>query len=184
MKRVILLGLLFVFLATSAAVALAAELGAKPRTMARLGDSKEKIQVLADRLEGSYDKQEIIFIGNVVCKQGESVLVADSLKITYKDTEPAAVSSRQLDKMEAVGAVRFFYGEKMLTGTSAIFYHDEQKLVVTGEPTMWDGRNYVLGTNIVFYLESDEGVIEGDAEQRVSAIIYPEEERRLKKDDL
>ncbi|MEI7591580.1 MAG: LptA/OstA family protein [Deltaproteobacteria bacterium] len=155
--------------------------GAKAEKL--LIDKKEKIQIVADRLEGRYDKKEVLFIGNVLTKQGEKVITCDTLTITYKNatnnkggagTNPP--DSGELERMDANGDVKFFYGSRMIAGQKAVFYQEEQKLVITGEPIMWDGDDFIRGNRIIFFYESNEGVVEKGEKQRVSAVIYPKGE--------
>ncbi|MCF8053979.1 MAG: hypothetical protein K9K75_02000 [Deltaproteobacteria bacterium] len=130
-----------------------------------------KIHILADKLIGNYNDQEVEFIDNVVCKQGERVFVGDSLKVFYRNS--TLNSSKELDRIEAYHNARVFHGTKVLSGDKLVFYAEEQRVVATGEPTIWDGKNYVRGSRIIFYLETGEGIVEGNSTKRVSAEIYP-----------
>jgi len=172
MKRIILFLTAALFLLTLAS----AGFGAEENVSGKIKSSKEKIQVLANKLEGNYNSLQVTFVGNVVCKQGERVMVSDSLKITYKNSSNEANATKELEKMEAFGNVCFFYGAKTATGDAAVYFADEQKIVLTGAPTMWDGKNCIRGTKITFYVDSEEGTVEGNSTTRVSAIIYPEDD--------
>ena len=172
MRRII--SVMFLLLLT--ATALCAQ-DADKKNILHSYDSKEKTQIVADKLEGNYEKREVLFVGNVVMKQGDKVITCDVLKATYKNTTKSKSTttksfSGDLERIDAQGNVKFFQETKMLTGANAVFYQDEQKLVVTGDPVMWEEDNFVRGSRIIFYVDKNEGVVESSGKQRVTLIFH------------
>jgi lipopolysaccharide export system protein LptA len=66
-------------------------------------------------------------------------------------------------------------GERIVTGEKAIFYNDDQKIIVTGNTVMQDGDNIIKGEKTVVFMKENRGIVEGGPGGRVRATIYPEE---------
>jgi lipopolysaccharide export system protein LptA len=64
---------------------------------------------------------------------------------------------------------------------NAVFTNAEQKIVLTGQPKVWQGRDMVSGEKITILLEEDKSFVEGGPERRVEVILYPKEEPRPEK---
>jgi lipopolysaccharide export system protein LptA len=62
-----------------------------------------------------------------------------------------------------------------------VFYSDEQRIVVTGNPVMREGSNVITGDRVVVLLNENRGVVESSAGKRVTATIYPDESKGKKK---
>jgi lipopolysaccharide export system protein LptA len=144
-------------------------------------DSKEPIQVVADRLEAFDAEKLVVFSGNAVAVQGDKVIKSDKISLYYKKekspakTKPAKDFSPagDLERIEARGHVTVTQGPKVVTGELAIYYQDEQKIVMTGNPLMRDGNNTIAGDRIVVFVNENRGVVERSDNKRVTATIYP-----------
>jgi len=155
-------------------------------------ESKEPIQVVADRLEAFDAEKLVVFSGNAVAVQGDKVIKSDKISLYYKKekspvkTKPVRDLSQtsDLDRIEARGHVTVTQGSKVVTGELAIYYQDDQKIVMTGNPLMRDGNNTVSGDRIVVFVNENRGVVERSDNKRVTATIYPADkpEGKQKKD--
>jgi len=58
------------------------------------------------------------------------------------------------------------------TGDKAVYYTQDEKIVLLGNPQLWRGNNSLKGQEIVFYLKDNRAVVDGGS-QRVEAVIYP-----------
>lgn len=150
-------------------------------------ESKEPIQVVADRLEAFDAEKLVVFSGHAVAVQGDKVIKSDKISLYYKTGKtPAAKPSKEmspagdLERIEARGHVNITQGAKVVTGELAIYYQDEQKIVMTGNPLMRDGSNTVAGDRIVVYLNENRGVVERSDNKRVTATIYPADKPEAK----
>jgi lipopolysaccharide export system protein LptA len=94
-----------------------------------------------------------------------------------KDTS----NTGDLEKIEAKGHVIVTQGERIVTGDEAIYYHDTQQIIMTGNPIMREKGNIIQGDRIVVYLNEDRGVVESTEKNRVKATIYPAERKERKK---
>ncbi|HTZ39662.1 MAG TPA: LptA/OstA family protein [Syntrophales bacterium] len=158
----------------------------------KAGESKP-IQIVSDRLDAYQEKDLVQFSGNVVATQGERVMQSDVLMVYFKKksdgkkpenkeagTDGAAKAS-DIDRIEAKGNVRITEKDRIVTGEQAILYNEEQKIIVTGNPVMKEGKNVITGDRVVVLLDENRGVVEGAANKRVTATIYPEESKGTKK---
>jgi lipopolysaccharide export system protein LptA len=62
-----------------------------------------------------------------------------------------------------------------------VFYNPEQKIVLTGNPRVWQGADVISGERITIFVKENRSIVEGSKDKRVSATIYPktkEEEKR------
>jgi lipopolysaccharide export system protein LptA len=151
--------------------------------------SKEPVHITSDTLEAFNDERLIVFSGNAVAVQGDKVIRSDKLLVYYKkgndegkESSTAAVGQGgDLDRIEAKGPVRITQLKKIVTGDEAVYYQDDQKIVVFGNAVMREGPNIVKGDRITVLLDENRGIVEAPQKKRVSATIYPAEDGKKKK---
>jgi lipopolysaccharide export system protein LptA len=162
-----------------------------PYAVATAAESRDKmasikgggpIEIVSDRLDAYNQEKLVVFSGNVVATQKDKVIKADRIFVYYKKNDKATAKQTRttentddLDRIEAKGNVRVTQGEKIVTGENAVFFNNEQKIIMTGNPVMREGSNVIKGERIVVLLEEDRGVVESSKEKRVTATIYPDE---------
>ena len=172
MRKKILLMLVFVMIVPLAAVKI-------------VRGEKGPIQITSDRLDAYDDKGIVLFSGNVVAVQGDTVINADKLYLYYDKKEGAGDSlagittnSGKIKKIELKDNVTIKKEGKIVTGDRAIFYNVEQKIIMTGNAVMRDGDNVIKGDRITVFLEENRGIVDGSSGKRVTATIYPEDTRK------
>jgi lipopolysaccharide export system protein LptA len=145
-------------------------------------DSKEPIQVVADRLEAFDAEKMVVFSGHAVAVQGDKVIKSDKISLYYKKDKSAEAKAGKtmspagdLERIEARGHVNITQGTKVVTGELAVYYQDDQKIVLTGNPVMRDGKNTISGDIITVFLNESRGVVEGSGSKRPFLTIYPED---------
>jgi len=142
---------------------------------------KQPIQITSDRLEAFNDRRLVVFDGHAVAVQGPKVIRAEKLLVYYKqateEAKPengvAIARGGDLERIEARGKVRITEFNRVVSGEDAVYYQDEQKIVVTGNAVMREGENVVRGERITVLLNENRGFVEGTTDKRVSATIYP-----------
>jgi lipopolysaccharide export system protein LptA len=164
------------------------------------------LNITADRLEVDQNQQVITFINKVVARYKDMILYGDTLKIFYqakseatggqektgtkpgpespsaKGTEASpfgAVGIEKITRIEVQGKVRMVQGDRVATGDKAVYYTQEEKLVLLGNPQLWRGENSLKGQEMVFYINENRAQVEGDPKKRVEAIIYPSQKVQL-----
>ena len=147
--------------------------------------------ITADRLEAYKAQEMATFSGNVVATHDDWVVTSDSLTFYFEKAKETSdrVGSKQIEggaeisRIEARGNVRITQGERIVTGEKAIFYREEQKAIVTGDPVLREGDNVIEGDKVIVFLEEKRGMVESAKGKRVSATIYPDEKKEKKKQE-
>jgi lipopolysaccharide export system protein LptA len=135
-------------------------------------------------------ENEAIFDGSVVLTQGELVVYSDHMVVSFRpsqngngqnkpETSPAGrsgkaekkpkagkeamptVSDRTISKIEATGRVKIEKQDGRATCQRAVYYEDDKKIVLTGEPVAWQKGTRVTGQRITMFLEEDRSLVEG-----------------------
>jgi lipopolysaccharide export system protein LptA len=150
--------------------------------------SKEPVHITSDTLEAFNDERLIVFSGNAVAIQGDKVIRSNKLLVYYKkgaeegkEGTPNIGQGGDLDRIEAKGPVRITQLKKIVTGDEAVYYQDDQKIVVSGNAVMREGPNIVKGDRITVLLDENRGIVDAPEKKRVSATIYPAEDGKKKK---
>lgn len=156
------------------AVSLAAEIGAsKPASTESLSTT-----ITAQKMTVRNQESKAIFEGTVVLTKGALVVHSDTMVVSFKPTGSSAagipdrgaqsgagqlpiMSNRSVSMIEATGRVRIEKAEGRATSKKAIYYANEEKIVLTGEPVAWQKGTRVSGKKITMYLAEDRSVVEG-----------------------
>ena len=162
----------------------AAEEPAPPKSTA----AAQPIHIEADRMESFERKSEVLFVGRVEATQGDIVLHADEILVTYLSEaggeKGKAPKSRKVDKLFAKGNVKIASTVGWVaTGETMDYFAVERKAILIGDAKVWQDNNLVTGNKIVLYLDEGKSIVESDPQQgreRVKAFLYPggEEEKK------
>jgi outer membrane protein assembly factor BamD len=134
---------------------------------AKLLDTGQPIDITSDRVE-TYSKENlIIFKGNVTARQKDIVIYADSLEAMVIE------GGKGIERVVAGGNVKIQQGIRVANCQKAVFYNIDQKMVLTGDPKVWEGDNMVSGDEIVFYIEQNLIEVKGGPGGRGKAKIHP-----------
>jgi lipopolysaccharide export system protein LptA len=140
-------------------------------------NAEQPLRVTSQQLEADNKNSVIIFSGNVVAKQGKMTIYADSARVYYEKKE----EGNEIREIVATGNVKIQEADRLATAQNAVFMNAEQKIVLTGQPKVWQGKDMVSGDKITLLLEEDKSFVESGPERRVEVILYPKEEPRPEK---
>jgi lipopolysaccharide export system protein LptA len=131
-------------------------------------DRSQPLTVDADRMERFGKENLVIFTGNVVARQNNSVQYADRTEVYFDEKGDRVL------RAISTGSVRIITRD-CNTGTAkrAEYYDLEQRIVLIGNARVWQDDNVVSGDKITIYLSQDRSVVEGG---RVKGIFYPRED--------
>jgi lipopolysaccharide export system protein LptA len=151
-------------------------------------DQEIPLHITALRLEADQAKRLITFSGDVKAQYGDSILYTEQLRVYYlpPESKPAPdgakpeeqksplgdLGGEKIDRIEAEGQVRFVQEDKVAAGQKAIFYRDQEKVVLLGNPQVWRGENNLKGETITLYLKDNRVVVESAPQKRVEAHLY------------
>ncbi len=99
-------------------------------------------------------------VGATKSKSQTGAAIADSKE---RDTAPA-VSERSIRMVEATGRVNIKKEDGHATCQKAVYYEDQRKIVLTGDPVAWQKGTRVSGKRIIMFLDEDRSVVEGDSQ--------------------
>ncbi len=128
----------------------------------------ETITITSDRMELDQKKNTVVYMGNVVTVRGNVTMKSDILTATYNP------EMQRLTEVVAEGNLEVTQGNRIATGTKAIFNSDDNSVVLTGDPVIRQGNSQVSGCRIIMFINEERGVVEGGC-QRVKAVIFPDD---------
>jgi outer membrane protein assembly factor BamD len=137
-------------------------------------DKSQPIDITSDNVEAYWKENLVIFKGNVIARQKDMVIYADSLEVvTHED-------GKGIERVIAGGNVKIQQGLRVANCQKAVFYNLDQKLVLTGDPKVSEGDNFVLGDEIIFDIEKNRVEVKGGPSGRGKAKVLPGEIQKLK----
>jgi lipopolysaccharide export system protein LptA len=138
-------------------------------------DTTQPIDITSDRVESFFKENLIIFKGDVIARQKDIVIYADSVEAVTIE------GNKGIERVTAEGNVKIQQGPRIANCQKAIFYNLDQKIVLTGDPKVIEGNNTVSGDEIIFDIEQNRFEVKGGPDRRGKAKIIPGEEFEKKK---
>jgi len=146
--------------------------------------TKNPIIIQSNSLEFDQGKKLVVFEGKVQAKTEGMVIDCQKMLVYYLGSPTGKeinAEFNRIDKIIAIGDViinRFDGG--MARAGKAVFYQNEQKVVLTEDPFVQQGPDYVEGQRIIIFLNESRSIVEGNKKKRVKATIFPKEEKGKK----
>jgi outer membrane protein assembly factor BamD len=131
------------------------------------GDEGQPIDIVSDNVEAYWKENLILFKGNVIARQKDIVIYADSLEAVIIE------DGKGIDRVIAGGNVKIQQGLRVANCQKAIFYNLDQKFILTGDPKVTEGDNVVSGEEIIFDIEKNQVEVKGGPSGRGKAKIQP-----------
>lgn len=154
------------------------EAGTETKLAQSADPEAKKIHISADRLISNSADNNAEFIGNVIARQGETQITADSIKIFISgksEAEPAS-PAQSLEKLVATGNVEIKFDNRLAVARQAVYITAQRMLILNGPGAMiTSGDNTITGETITFYRDDGRFTVEGGSNGRVKAVILPEE---------
>jgi lipopolysaccharide export system protein LptA len=133
---------------------------------------------------------QAIFEGTVVLTRGPLVVNSDKMIVFFRaqssdgsqvkgagqpkdNASMSSASSRSLEKVEAIGHVKIKQENSRATCQKAIYFNNEEKIIMTGDPVAWEKGTRVSGKQITIYLTEERSVVEGDTHVRIEEEEQP-----------
>jgi lipopolysaccharide export system protein LptA len=135
-------------------------------------DRAQPVTVDADKMERFGKEALVVFTGNVIARQNNSVQYADRMEV-YLDER-----GDKILRTVSTGSVRIITRD-CRTGTARrAEYHDlDQRVVLLGNARVWQEDNVVSGETITIFLSQDRSVVQGGKQERVKAVFYQKDEK-------
>ncbi len=132
------------------------------------GGKAEAITIDSDRIEMDQKKNTVVYMGNVVAVRGDVTMKSETLTATYSP------EMQRLAEVVAEGNLVVTLGNRIATGTKAVYNSENNSIVLTGNPVIRQGNSQVSGCRIIMFINEERGVVEGGS-QRVKAVIFPDD---------
>ena len=148
----------------------------------RASTAPPEIIITAQTLVFRNQDNTAVFEGKVVMTKGVFVMHADQM-IIYFDGAPASLSpkggsntsappkaatpelpsfgNRAVSVIDATGNVAMQQGTKRAKSKKALYYQQDEKLVLTGDPEVWEEGYRVTGSKMTMLLKEDRSIVEG-----------------------
>ncbi len=142
--------------------------GSLPETKeAKLVDKSQPIDITSDKVEAFWKENLIIFKGNVIARQKDMVIYADSVEALIVE------DGKGIERVIAGGNVKIQQGLRVANCGKAVFYNLDQKVILTGDPKVSEGDNIVSGDEIIFDIDKNRVEVKGGTGGRGKAKIQP-----------
>jgi len=129
--------------------------------------SRAPIDITSDTVEADGKQNTATFKGNVVAKQEDVTLYANTLLIIY---DP---DTKKLKEIIATGNVKVVQMDRRATGQKMTFDQDKNKVILDGDAVVREGTNVIRGERITFYVEEERSIVEPTKGGRVNTSITP-----------
>lgn len=150
--------------------------------------------ITAKKMTVRNQDSEAVFEGSVVLTRGSLIVYSDRMVVSFRHQEnggpgavderkpreagkggsPArgadsvpSVSNRAVSQIVATGRVKIEKDTGSATCQKAVYYQNEEKIVLTGDPVAWDKGTRVSGRQITMFLAEDRSVVEGGSHVRI-----------------
>ncbi len=140
--------------------------------------SDSPVHISSDRMDVDQADRTILFQGHVVVQQDNLTITGRTLKVF---AAPSAAGPRQgdggmmdrIDRLEVEGDVRISQEDRLAVAERAVYYHQEQRIVLMGNPSVSQGQDRIEGKLITLYLDEGRSVVEGGSDAPVRAVFHP-----------
>jgi lipopolysaccharide export system protein LptA len=131
-------------------------------------DQRQPVDITSDQVETYTKENRVIFKGSVIARQRDIVIYADSIEAIMVN------EGKGIERIIASGNVKVQQGPRVADCQKAVFYNPERKVLLTGDPRVWEGENMVSGEEIVFDIAQNRVEVKSGLTQRGKAKVYPD----------
>jgi outer membrane protein assembly factor BamD len=131
-------------------------------------DQRQPVDIISDQVETYNKENRVIFKGSVIARQKDIVIYADSIEAIMVN------EGKGIERIIASGNVKVQQGPRVAHCQRAVFHNPEQKVLLTGDPKVWEGENMVSGEEIVFDIAQNRVEVKGALNRRGKAKVYPD----------
>ncbi len=139
-----------------------------PCSFAAEGDSTT---ITSQTMTAEGNSRRVIFKGTVVLTKGDFVMRSDSMIVmfdedTHNQSRPMEDEplSQKIEQIEATGNVVFERLNGKATSGRAVYYKDEEKVILTESPVAWQNGAKVTGSRMTIFLKEERSIVEGESQ--------------------
>lgn len=125
---------------------------------------EKPITITSQRMTAKNKEHLIIFEKDVVAEKDGMTIYSNTMEVLLKG------ENKEVSIITALGDVKIVSGNRIATAQKAVYYKDEEKVVLTGDPEVREGKDAVSGNIITLFLKEDKSIVEGG-----KVVLYPGE---------
>jgi len=141
-------------------------------------EAPKPITITADRMEANRKLRTVNYLDNVVVKKEDLTIYARKIEFLFDE------KMEEIQKITAEGGVRVLDADRSATAEKVVYMNDQDVLILTGNPKVWQGDNVIAGTKMTLLRKEDRSIVEGDGKERVTSVFYPEKGKGESPKDL
>ena len=130
--------------------------------------SRQATTITSGTMTAQGKSRTAVFEKDVVLTREDMVIRADRMTVHFKkdahgETRKQAGDSfgQRVDVIEAQGNVIIEKSDGKATSGRAVYYKDEEKVVLTESPVAWQEGTRITGTRMTIYLKEERSIVEG-----------------------
>ena len=130
-------------------------------------EEEEQTTITSRTMTVQGKSRQTIFEGMVILTKRDFVMRADHMVVTFRKGAQTGSQQReggtegQVDRIEASGDVVIEKSDGKATCGRALYYKDEEKLVLRESPVAWQGGTKIEGSQMTMFLKEERSIVEG-----------------------
>lgn len=128
-----------------------------------------EINITSKKMEVFENEGLVVFSGNVFGVKEDLKVWCDKMYVYYSTTKE---KKRQVNKIVALGKVIIEKGKWKAYAGKAVYFKDQDKLVLEEVPKVWHNKNLVEGDIVIIYFKEDKSEVLSKGEGRVRAYVH------------
>ncbi len=139
------------------------------------GNSKDPVQIEADKLEVLDTQSKAIFLGNVKVRQGSSLITTSKLTVHYQKGSDGGQGD--MKKLVMSGGLVVTSKQNTVTADRGTYNVKTEIVVLTGKVVISQGKNIAKGDKLIANLKTNKATLSGG---RVKSIFTPGSTKKKK----
>jgi lipopolysaccharide export system protein LptA len=144
--------------------------------------SSKPMIIKSKTLEWDDEKKTVIFTGDVNAQKDDFVVDCQKLFVYYtasSDEQAKGDFAKGVDRIVATGRVRITRSSgETAEAEKAVYFQEDEKLVLTGHPSVKQGNDLVKGDRITIFLKENRSIVESTGKERAQAILFPKTKKK------
>ncbi len=128
------------------------------------------IRITSNRMEANSQDRKATFFESVVLRTNDLIVQSEVMVMLFKeksstesDDSATPSSGRKIKLIDAREKVVITKPNLKATCGHAVYFKDQEKIVLTESPVAWQKGTRVSGLKIIMYLEEDRMEVEGES---------------------
>lgn len=147
------------------------------KTGLKEGGNSGPIVIHSKTLEVDDGKKIVTFTGDVHATKDDFVMDCRKMLVYYisvPDKEKKSDFANRIERIVATGQVKITRKTGgVAVAEQAVYYPENERIVLTGNPSVVQGKDSVKGDKITIFLKQNRSIVESSGKDRAEAVIFP-----------